>query len=205
MKLIEGKYREDLIRLYNARVSQEKIAKELHVGRDKVCYDIAKLVADGTLEKRERVISRDKAITKIEFNRAIIRDEYLKGIPIEEIMKKVGLSERTVNKYIWRLKRDGELPEGRRKETAPRKPRIPVKHRTHVPGKTTLAEGETVNCTCEVSKKCIYGCKFCNKDTDKCRYILIEHHSRGCSHKACNKFSRVSATNPRRYAEGEKE
>ena len=47
----------------------------------------------------------------------------------------------------------------------------------------------TVNCTTAVAHKCIYGAGYHQSTFEGlCNYILCEGKSRGCSHKACDKF-----------------
>lgn len=63
-----------------------------------------------------------------------------------------------------------------------------VKGRRKILEPSTLIPG-TVNCTTAVAYKCVYG--LSNRQSTMsglCNYILCEGHSRGCSHKACDKF-----------------
>jgi len=100
--------------------------------------------------------------------------EYYKGLSQRKIAHAIGTSEAWARSRIRKLKKEGilkELPQVKHK-----KPIIEFKN-------------GCVNCTYNVSKKCIYGIRPSDTPSQpRCNYMLIEGHSRGCPPTACDKF-----------------
>lgn len=188
-----------LCSMYNAGRTHREIADTLGVHRITVTDKIKALVEMGVLPKRDdhcRV--RDTTAVKM----ALVEQGYKDGKSLAQIASDVNISIRTVSKYLVVMKKDGRLPQERKVKTITTQKREGRRYngsmRIFAPGQPTLKEGETVNCTLAVSKTCIYGIEGGSGWNGKCRYILCEGHSRGCSYKACNKYSKVGAGNPRR-------
>lgn len=195
---------EELKKLYNDGCSQYLIAETMGIGRKSVFRALKKLFASGELQDRGRatrtVVKQYKARKKSEEKIPLIIAMYNDNKSFTEIGDALGIAESNISRWVKILIENGtiEKRENIRKRKEP-KPEKFKKEKKIV--ESTLAKGETVECTEAVSQTCIYGCE--NSSAGLCRYSLCMHHLRGCSHKACDKYSKISRDNPRLKCEGE--
>lgn len=99
---------------------------------------------------------------------------YNKGHSQAQIAELVGILSGSVSTIMQRLRHEGKAGW--------RFKRAPEEEKSQKPG--------TVRCTMSVSKKCLYGMSAeGNAMTNKCNYILMEGHSRGCPWEECTKFT----------------
>lgn len=125
--------------------------------------------------RRLRIIRIVESLRKEDFEPKII-EMYNQGIPQKAIAKSIGCSEMQMSLKIRKLIEAGKLvkrPQRMKKAESEEAPSIGVR------------------CRLSVSRTCKYGCGA-NPDSGLCNYILIEHHSRPCSGKACTCYVKRS-------------
>lgn len=195
---------EELKKLYNDGCSQYLIAETMGIGRKSVFRALKKLFASGELQDRGRatrtVVKQYKARKKSEEKIPLIIAMYNDNKSFTEIGDALGIAESNISRWVKILIENGtiEKRENIRKSKEPK----PVKFKKDKKlAETTLKHGKTVVCTKEVSKTCVYGCL--DEKAGLCRYLLCVGHSRGCSPRECNKYSRISKDNPRILCEGD--
>lgn len=189
--------KELLMSMYNKGEKIRVIADELGLEIECVNYWIAKLVKSGKMIRRSDLsLTYEERIQKT-------KEMYLAGKTVKEIAAELGLYHKTVSDYITDMSRKGELPPRPRgkhkKEVIPVEVDFPDYVPPIQPGAPTLPEGQTVNCCPEISKTCVYGEIRNHSELGCCRYILVTHDNRGCSGRVCNKYSKITKENPRRF------
>ena len=85
-----------------------EIAEELNISQATVSKDIKKLKEEGEIPKN---LNNKPKSSKIQKRREIIKEKYLEGKSVTEIVKELNISKVTVSKYIKKLKEEGEIPE----------------------------------------------------------------------------------------------
>lgn len=186
-----------------------RIAAEIGSTKDTVRNVVNKAIEKGFIEKVKPIRTRPapSAVTQLRYSQ--ICDFYRKGFTLVEIAGEVGISNASVQEYVNKAVANGDILSSK----DPRRRQAVKRHqdaigatraykKTNREVKSTLGENETVMCTASVSAKCVYGVETHSSDSAKCRYSLCTGKCRsvgpdGCSWKACTKFSKVSATNPR--------
>lgn len=130
----------------------------------------------------------EKAQIIAEERRKVVLDLYKQGKSRPEISKVTGASAKTILRDLRVMAEMGIIEpidvckgkplNGKRKQrTFKPKPIITE----------DLKEGEWVECTLEVSKRCLYGVQELEKN-GLCSYILCTSEKRGCPHNHCTKF-----------------
>lgn len=207
--------------LYNDKVAYSEIASQLGHSRDWVRLRVQKGVDNGTLKVREKRVglaANNSVAKRTEMRYALICDYYRNGYLLDEIATEMNLSGSSVQEYINNARKRGDIvgaydPE-RKKAVEARHPGALGKKATSlstgrlfnknkpVTVKSTLDEGKTVKCDCNVSRTCVYGVPSVGPMGIKCRYALITNKCRsvgpdGCKHSACTKYSKITKDNPR--------
>jgi hypothetical protein len=119
-----------------------------------------------------------------------IKELYLAGLTIDDIAKELNGNANTIQSHIRNMKRDGELPRGRRKNKLPRK-FLSIREMAK-----TWNE-EPVYCTLGISRKCVWGAPETGNPPNLCNYCAIVGHSRGCHWKECHRFIKITERTPR--------
>lgn len=123
-----------------------------------------------------------------------IIDMYNDGDKITTIAKAVGISPATYDVIIRKLKSEGKVIPRRKT----RKKSIPSTKKQKNIINHDVNDGDIVYCDRRNSRQCIYG-NTSNADY-LCNYFFVENKLRGCSFKECDKFQKITKTNPRRAA-----
>lgn len=111
---------------------------------------------------------------------------YRDNVSFEDMSKETGLAYYTLQKYLGRIRKDGRLPQERRKVLY-RKPPKPY-HRKPKPIDGNYWAEEGVKCTRSVSSSCIHGTRRgCSYG---CNYMYNTGHSRGCPTSDCHRYKR---------------
>lgn len=171
----------ELIDLYNRGYGNQNIANKINVNVYTVKSKICKLQQEGVLALR-----RPKKDVEAELQ--VAREMWPNLTTITELADALKCSIQVATNRLTELANRGEIPKQFRDI---------IRDRNKF-ADSTLEDGQTVRCTKTVSKKCVYGCENPSDYGGKCRYIQCTGHMRGCSWKACDKFSLVSRTNRRR-------
>ncbi len=88
--------------------SVTEIVKELNISKATVSKDIKKLKEEGEIPKD---LNNRQRSSKTQKRKEIIKEKYLEGKSVTEIVKELNISKVTVSKYIKKLKEEGEIPE----------------------------------------------------------------------------------------------
>lgn len=201
------------VELYKEGMSFENIEKQVGVPRKRIGLRINALVEEGIIEKRgqikraQRQTARKKALIE-EIKIRIITNK-----PLADLAPKYGISEKTLTRILRELEHKGEV-EKKPRVRKPYKPRevkpkeFQKKERKVTEIVSTLRPGETIRCTPEVSRTCVYGNQYATNSNTKCRYSLITGKNRsigpdGCKTCACTKYSKISKDNPRQECPGD--
>lgn len=119
-----------------------------------------------------------------------IKELYLAGDTINDIAKQLNANPNTVQTYIRNMKRDGELPRGRRKKQF-------IPKTNSIKEMSKVWNEEAVYCTLGLSRKCVWGAPETGNPPNLCNYCAIVGHSRGCHWKECHRFVKITERTPR--------
>lgn len=113
-----------------------------------------------------------------------IQEQYLKGTGYPRMEKMFGIPRQNLRKHIDGLRRKGLLPTVKQNICRTSKEKSIKEIRD-------VWNDKAVYCDRKKANKCLFG--TCATAANKCDYILITGHSRGCSDKECHRFIKGGA------------
>lgn len=177
---------------YKWKDEYDEILKDMYENHYKTYKQIAEVIglSPATVSLRARTMFKtgelkkhDPLFTEERLNH--VKKLFDKGFTIQEMAFEMGSTPQNVNRLLNEQVERGIIPRNFAKA---RKERLGD-------GKP---DGLVVVCNSRVSAACIYGTKPESHHAGLCRYIQCTNKRRGCPLKACDKFSQITPTNPRR-------